>query len=344
MLRLSLLFACSMCAALGGCVPAPGTGDDIVGDDAPDASTGPTVGQAYGGSYGMDGTWDLSQPFGPDGLGGLVADLLIEEILGLASVPSTLEDEARDAIAGAIRQPIVDEVNGAIPPALAGSSPELMALDRILSAVEVDGTLALVAGADPDVFTGTDTYSSIAVRDEDVLITISMAELLADTGAITITGSISGGATAADRISIAQHPLEIRYGTLVAIVAREALGIDAFAVADQAIAAIACADVVDLITDGGTSYDITVGGQGFSVPASSMVTACDALRAELAGRALGMIRPDAGIRLGGPAQLVDGSADGTTDSVASQPGYGGAITALGLPVEPQVVASFSASR
>jgi hypothetical protein len=332
-----------MCAALGGCVPAPGTGDDVAGDDAPDASTGPTVQQAYGGTYAMEGVWDLSQPFGPDGLGGMVADLLIEEIIGLASVPSTLEDEARDAIAGAIRQPIVDHVNGVIPPALAGSSPELMALDRIFSAVEIDGTLALTPGSDPDGFTGTDTISAIAVRDEDVLITISMAELLADTGAITVAGSINGGATGADRLSIGQHPLELRFGTLVAIVARDALGIDAFALADQAMTAIDCADVVDLITDGGTSYDITVGGQGFSVPAASMVTACDALRAELTERALGMVRPDAGIRLGGPARLLDGG-DGTTDTVASEPGYGGAITALGLPVEPQVVATFSASR
>ena len=49
-----------MCAALGGCVPAP-AGDGLVGDDAPDASTGPTVAQAYSGTYTMDGVWDLSQ-------------------------------------------------------------------------------------------------------------------------------------------------------------------------------------------------------------------------------------------------------------------------------------------
>lgn len=341
-LRLRLL-ATTLCAALGGCDPAI-TGDDVIGDDSPDASTAPIVAQDYGGTYTMDGTWDLSRPFGADGLGGMVADLMIEEILGLASVPSTLEDEARDAIAGAIRQPIVDHVNGLIPAALAGSSPEMMALDRIFSAVEVDGTLALIAGADPDVFTGTDTVSAIAVRDEDVLITVSMDELLAGTGAVTVAGAITGGATAADRLSIGQHPLELRFGTLVAIVARDALGIDAFALADQAMTALACTDLVDVITGGGTSYDITVGGQGFSVPASSLVSACDAHRAELTERALGMVRPDAGIRLGGPARLVDDPADRVTDTVSSEPGYGGAITALGLPVEPQVTASFSASR
>jgi hypothetical protein len=316
----------------------------VSGDDAPDASTGPTVAQAYSGSYTMDGVWDLSQPFGPDGLGGMVADLLIEEILGLASVPSTLEDEARDAVAGAIRQPIVDHVNGAVPPELDGSSPEMMALDRIFSAVEVDGTLALAAGADPDVFTGTDTVVSILVRDEDVAIGVDMDELLAGTGAVQIAGAIGGGATGPDRLSIGQHPLELRFGTLVAIVAREALGLDAFALADEAMAALGCPGLVDVITDGGASYDITVGGQGFSVPAATLVTACDALRAELAERALGMIRPDAGVRLGGPVRLVDEGGDTNTDIVASEPGYGGAITALGLPVEPQISASFSASR
>ena len=343
MLRLSILCASLVCAALGGCVPPPGTGDDVVGDDAPDASTGPTIQQSYGGTYTMEGVWDLSQPFGPAGLGGMVADLLIEKIIELASVPSPLEDEARDAIAGAIRQPIVDHVNGVIPSELIGSSPEMMALDRIFSAVEVDGTLALTPGTDPDGFTGTDTYTAIAVRDEDVLITVSMAELLEGTGAVTVAGSISGGATGPAGLSIGQHPLELRFGTLITIVARDALGIDADALADQAMTAIDCADVVDLITGGGTSYDITVADQGFSVPASSMVTACDELRAELTERALGMVRPDAGIRLVGPVLLADGG-DGTTDTVASQPGYGGAITALGLPVEPQVVATFSASR
>lgn len=343
MLRLSIAFTTLMCAALGGCDPSAATGDDV-GDDSPDASTGPTVAQSYGGTYTMDGLWDLSQPFGPDGLGGMVADLLIEEILGLASVPSTLEDEARDAVAGAIRQPIVDHVNAQVPSELAGSSPEMMALDRIFSAVEVDGTLALVAGSDPDLFTGTDTVTEIVMRDGDTILTVSMDELLAGTGAITIAGSISGSAVASDRISIGQHPLELRLGTLIAIIARDALGIDAFAIADQAMDALACTEVVDVITGGGASYDITVGGQGFSVPASTMVTACDALRAELAERALGMVRPDAGIRLGGPARLVDDAVDYVTDTVASDLGYGGAITALGLPVEPQVVASFSASR
>jgi len=75
-----------------------------------------------------------------------------------------------------------------------------------------------------------------------------------------------------------------------------------------------------------------------------MITACDALRAELGERALGLVRPDAGISLGGPARLVDGDLDLVAEGVVSEPGYGGVITALGLPVEPQVSATFAASR
>ena len=324
-----------MCAALGGCDPAGG-------DDAPDGRAGPIVAQAYDGSYAVTGTWDLSQPFGGDGIGGVLADLLIEEILGLASVPSTLEDEARGAIAGAIRQPIIDHVDALVPSELIAGSPTMMALDRIFSAVEIAGDLALVAGADPDVLSGTDTVDAIAVRDGDVVVTVAMPELL--DGGVSVAGGFAGAATAADRITIGAHPLELRFGRLIALVARDALGLDADALAAEATAALGCPALVDVITGGGSSYDIEVAGQGFSVAASSLVSACDALRAELATRALGMVRPDAGITLGGPARLVDGDADATTDQVASDPGYGGTITALGLPVEPQVTATFSASR
>jgi hypothetical protein len=41
--------------------------------------------------------------------------------------------------------------------------------------------------------------------------------------------------------------------------------------------------------------------------------------------------------------LSDPDADGTAETVTSS-GYGGAITSLPLPFEPQVTATFSATR
>lgn len=340
MLRLSLISA----FALAGCVSGGNPGGDDGGDDAPDggpdAYVPPVVQYDYAGSYEVQGTWDLSAPFGGDGIGGLVADLLIDQIVSLAGVPGPLEDEATDAIAGQIRQPIVDQVNAVVPAELLTSSPTMQALDAIFSAIAVEGALDLVAGTDPDFFSGTEHVTRIAATHQSTVVTVSMAELLE--GGVEVAGSVSGSAVAADTLAIGQHPLQIRFGMLVAIIARDALGVDVFALGDQALAAIVCADVVDEITGGADAYAIRVGGMDFSVPASTLVGACDDLKLELADAALGMFARDAGIRLGGNARLSGGGNVAST--VTSEPGYGGAITALPVPVEPQVSAAFTAAR
>jgi hypothetical protein len=327
-----------------GCVDKmPGEGDDD--GPSPDAGPppGPTIQLAYDGTYTLAETWDLSQPFGPDGVGGVVADIMIEQAVSLAGVPSPLEDEARDLVADAVRQPIIDYVDGVVPDDVGSDSQTLATLKAILDDVDVGGTLALQASGDPDVFSGTHTITSIAVAHEATEYQVQMAELLAESGAVTVAGSFTGGATGATSISLGSHPLELRYGTLVEIVARDVLQIDTAALAQQAADALDCAQIVDRITTADT-YEITIQGQGFSVPATALETACAAGVAEIREAALGLVRDDAGIRLGGPALLTDSSGDGVADVVASGAGYGGAITALPLPFEPAVIASFTAQR
>lgn len=337
MLRLGLISA----IVLAGCVPpSDPAGDDVGPDAGPDAYVPPVVQYDYAGTYAMEGTWDLSAPFGGDGIGGFVADLIIEQVVSLAGVPGPLEDEATELVAGQIRQPIVDQVNAVVPTEMLTSSPTMQALDAIFSAIAVEGSLQLVAGADPDLFGGTERVTGIAATHESTVVTVSMTELLE--GGVEVAGTVGGSAVSADVLAIGQHPLQIRFGMLVAILARDALGVDVFALGDQALAAIVCADVVDEITGGADAYAITVGGMDFSVPAATLVDACEDLKLELADAALGMFARDAGIRLGGNARLA--GASGVTSTVTSEPGYGGAITALPLPVEPQVTATFAATR
>ena len=308
---------------------------DVVGDGPPDSGPDlPTIQVAYSGTYASSGTWDLSQPFGGDGVGGVVADLLIDKIIELAGVPSALESEARDLVAGAIRQQIVDEVNGAVPTELLASDPTMIALAAILADVANTGSITLAAGADPDIGSGSETVSSLAVTHEGDTIAISMPELLE--GGVSVTGGFSGAAIGPTSLALTQHALEIRYGALVAIVARDALGVDAYALADQAMEATSCANLLDIVTGGDATYDLTVGGQDFSVAASELSPACEDLRTDLTDDALAMIRPDAGLRLGGSV--------GVTGSTVSSQAYGGAITLLPGPVEPLVTATFSATR
>jgi hypothetical protein len=319
------------CLGLLACGDLP---DEIL--DGPDAAPQPPIIQvAYGGTYTVAGTWDLSRPLGADGVGGVVADLVIDQIVALAGVPSALEDEARTMVADAIRQPIVDHVNGVVPTELLATDPTMIALAAILADVEHGGTLSLSPGADPDFCSGTDTVTSLRVQHQATAIDVSMTELL--DGAVSVAGGFSGSATASDRLTLSAHALELRYGDLIAIVARDALGLDAYALGDQAMQALDCAALIDVVTGGDTSYDLSVGGQDFSVPVTMLTPACADLRADLATDALAMVRPDAGITLGGPVQV-------TGSTVTSQPGYGGVITSLPGPVQPQVTATFSGTR
>src|SRR5690349_4030892 len=101
-LRFVLLTTAATAAAAAlaaGCdAEMPGAGDDD--GDAPDAGPPPppTIQYGYDGTYTLDETLDLSAPFGLDGVGGVIADTLIEQAVELAGVPGPLQDDARDLV------------------------------------------------------------------------------------------------------------------------------------------------------------------------------------------------------------------------------------------------------
>jgi len=333
----AILVASAASVATLGCGAVP---DDLVDARRVDAYVPPTIQLDYGGTYAVAGTWDLSRPFGGDGLGGVVADLMIDQIISLAGVPSALEDEARAAIAGQIRQPVVTYVNGVIPTALLTSNPTMMALDAIFSAVGVTGTLTLTAGADPDNAAGTDTITGLTVTHQATTITIAMSELLG--GAVSVAADVRGTATGAATLRLGPHDLQLRFGELVKIVARDALGVDVFALATQAWAGVSCPALVDAFTGGAAGYTITVASQQFTVPDAMLEGACGTLKTTLAAHALGMFRRDAGVRLGGSVRFT-ADAGGAATSVTSEAGYGGAITLFPV-VEPAMTATFAGTR
>lgn len=299
---------------------------------------------SYGGDYGVSSVWDLSSPFSGDGLGGLVADLLIDKIIDIAPIPGWLEGQARDFVADHIRQIIVDAVNGAIPPDLYNDSAVMVELSAILSEVQVDGTLHLVAdGEDSDQLTGTQRILAITVYYHGTPFALDIDELLAGSDVVEIAADLDGIVDGTGALSLADHDFEIRYGMLVALAAREALGIDAFALADSAAAAIDCNAMVGTITGGDGSYEFSVGGYDFSISAASLVSACDDLRDELTQRALGLFSRDLGARVGGDLTQADNDGDGITDSLTSVSDYGGIITSFPI-FTPRVSVSLYATR
>lgn len=307
--------------------------DSLVDAPVSNVDAPPVVQVDYAGTYQVTGTWDLSRPFGPDGIGGVVADLMIDRIVMLAGVPSSLQDEAREAIAARVRAPIVMHVNGLVPEEMIATHPTMVALADLLSDIQFASTMTFAVGGDPDRFTGREVITAVAVQRGDVIYPVRMGELL--DGAVTVEAAFAGRATGAARLAVDVHPIEIHYGQLVALAARDALGVDVAALAAQAWGDVMCPGVVDSFTAGG-GFMITVAGQEFSVSNASLVGGCDTVKAMLEDHVLGMFRRDAGMSLGGPVAVTAGSPP----TIASEAGYGGSITLF--PVfAPMVTASFS---
>lgn len=321
-------------ALLGACEALPDDLPDRLTDAPVSTVDAPPVSQvAYGGTYDVSGTWDLSRPFGPDGIGGVVAELMIERIVMLAGVPSALEGEARTLLAGQIREPIVSYVNGIVPTEMLATSPTMVALEDLLDDVQFEASMTFAAGGDPDRFTGGEIVRAIAVQRGEVIHPIRMGELL--DGAVTVEADYAGRATGATTLTVEPHALEIRYGQLVALAARDALGVDVVAMAEQAWAQVQCPAIVTSFAGAG-GYTITVASQDFTVSNANLVSGCDALKAMAEEYALGMFRRDAGMTLGGPIAVTDGDPV----RIGSEAGYGGTITLF--PVfTPLVTASFS---
>src|SRR4030095_14393620 len=69
---------------------------------------------SWAGVYDADGVWDLSGPITAQRtLGDVVADLLIEQIVSRAGVPSALQSEAQSAVRSLVGGTIKAAVDGA---------------------------------------------------------------------------------------------------------------------------------------------------------------------------------------------------------------------------------------
>lgn len=331
-----ILLVVSSLVLLPACPSVGGSGDD---DDQPDAA--PTAQYTLTGSYAASGTWDVSGPFNDiDGIGGVVADVLIEKVVGAAGVPAALEDEAIDWVSERVRLPIRDFVNGQLPETLRPGGETMAELAALFAQVQTTSTFTL-GDTGQSSFTGTQAYTSFAMSHEGQTRTVTVAELLDDTAATSIAATTAGTRQGLV-LQVEPRPVQVRFGRLVSIAGEDLLQLDIDALTAQA-AAIDCSGVVDTLTSGSPSYDITVGGQTFSVGASTIADACTSLAQAMANKVLGLFSVDAPLELGGQVLARDSDGDLAIDGLSAAPGYGGEIIVDPKPLSPQVTETFDAT-
>lgn len=287
------------------------------------------------GTYISTAVWDLSAPFGRNGIGGAFADLLIEEAVGVA-VPGLIEDEAIELTSALIRSPIRNLVEARLHEDLKADGPVLLGLRDTLRAVQVETTIKL----DDDI-EGTEQVTKLTFSTSADPYVLSAADL---PPGVSVAADLKGDREARDRIELEPYDLQLRYGDLIFILVGEILNKDVSALRAGANAAVPCDMVVQEITDGDGGFEFSVASKSFTISAGALQTACDVVKSELAQYALGLIRLDSGVQLGGSITLLDSDQDLQADTLSSDQEYQGRITLLPGPFEPQFAVNFVAQR
>lgn len=315
--------------------------DDLVPPE-PDQPVSPL---AMDGMYQAQSNWDLGAALTDDGVGGLVADLIVQEIVGAAGVPSAFEEDARGVVADVIHQPIRDAVANSLPAELLPDSGLMGELNDVLASVQVATLVSLFETPNNvNLYFGTEVVEAIAITHQGVTSDVSLPELLAGSGAVDIAADFTADVVGATAIEVSSHQLQIRLGRLVELAIVEfALVEDPEALKQRAVAAIDCANLVQTITGGADSFPLEVRGETFDVSVEELDSACQTIRAEVGSYVIGLFRVDTGVIIGGPVQVDDGDGDERVDAMISAVTYGGELTSLPVPVPVPFAATMSAT-
>lgn len=299
------------------------------------------------GLYHSVARWDLSSAITEHpGIGTVVADLVVEQVVGLAGVPGPLEETARERVAAAIHEPIRTYVDGQVPSDVLPDSELLTELAAIFADVEVESEIELVVdGSDTGSVEGAETITAMRLQHGERSLLLPVDMLALGEASVPVGALIDGEIDEDTTITFEEHELVLRIDVLLTHAATELLdALDAETLAEQVEEALECAALVQRITGGSNSFAFEVAGMSFSVEIDALLEGCDIARGEVAGYALGLINPSLGVAVGGSASALDTDGDALIDRLVSNADYGGTITAVPLPTPTRFDASFTAER
>jgi hypothetical protein len=287
--------------------------------------------------------WDLTGAVavGPT-LGDTVADLLIEELIDRAGIPGFLESAARSKLRSLVRAPIVAFVNAHTPGVFDADSGVLAGLTDALSDVEVVSELTLRAvPGDATRFEGVERIIAVRVHAGTTVIEVPIDALLPVLGADALAADLTGAAVGDDGLVFDAHELSLRSDPLAL------LGVLGFvslpSLDDLAAEVLDCPAIIDAMT-GGASLSFTVSGHSFSIGFGTLVSACEAVRAEALEMVLGFTRTDIGVTTGGPAVMFDDDGDARADEIVAADGFAGALSFIPDVIASEFDIAFSAVR
>lgn len=298
------------------------------------------------GVYHSVSQWNLSSAITEHpGVGTVVADLIIEQVVGLAGVPSPLQETARDKVAAVVHEPIRDYVDSRVPSDLAPDSELLTELSAIMADVEVESDIALANDArDTAQVEGRETIIAMQLRRGERSVRVPADVLQLGDASLPIGANFDGRITGA-ALAIDTHEFTLRVDVLLAYAATELLDkLDAELLGQQVAAVLECVQIVDYVTGGGDSITIEVGGMTFTAGLEDLLDGCELVRVEVSGYALGLINPALGVAVGGSASAIDADGDATVERLISRADYSGLITAVPLPTPTRFNASFTAGK
>ena len=301
---------------------------------------------SWAGVYDSNGVWDLSGPITAQRtLGDVVADLLVDQIVGLAGVPSAVHDQAVSVVRSLVGGTIKTLVDAAAPDALKPNSPLMMKLAMVLTSTEVASTIDLYAGTPAGSVRGMEELRTLKFSFQGRTSTLPVGDLLERTvPLVTLGADWRGSQSGADILVIDPHEFALRFGKMLLwIVDNVLLEAGASSLSQAAANAINCAAITSAITNGQTSFSFGVGFLSYSLSASSLTGGCTTVTGVVKDKALGLFDVDAGVELGGQVQAVDDSADAIADRLKSLTGFGGKLTKGGA-FAPRIGARFEALR
>jgi hypothetical protein len=296
-----------------------------------------------GGTYVVEGAWDLSAPIGGDRtVGTVVAELIVEETVSASGVPGALEGALATALEESAAPGIRSWVDGRMPPELRPGSAFLEALGEAAAEVRYRGALDLET--DGDLVHGVEQIDALAVERDGRLHEIAVADLPVPTDTVSLESEWNG-AQIDDRIELEPYTVELHYGAVILWIAAEVLGTDVEALEAELASSLVCTPLVDEITGGGDAIQIDLGLTNVDIPASDLRNACESAVGSVMARALGLFSFDAPLELDGSVRTRDTTGDGSTNVIESTDEHGGVVLIGGSrALAPRVAIRMTARR